>query len=88
MDPDSYFLCGQSEKKFFTCCGFLALVALIFVLTIIGLLKIRRHNIDNSQFKIPKSIAWVVVIVVAWELIRIIYLMQVFYWRSAPDCAA
>ena len=34
----------------------------------------------------PKSITWVAVVVVVWELIRIVYLMQVFYWRSATEC--
>lgn len=87
MDPDSYFLCGQSEKKFFTCCGFLVLVTMIFILTILGLLTIRKHHIENAtSFKMPKSITWVAVVVVVWELIRIVYLMQVFYWRSATEC--
>ena len=87
-NPDSQFLCGQSEKKFYTCCGFLVLVSLVFVLTILGLLHIRKNNADESSFKMPKSLAWVAGVVVFWELIRIVYLMQIFYWQTASDCTA
>jgi len=45
MDPDSYFLCGQSEKKFLTCCGFLAITTLVFILTAVGLVKIWKYSL-------------------------------------------